>query len=109
MIRWCPTVDGVVLTGLPRDLLVAGKVNIPHKVLIGTNKDEGSLFVKPKGIKMTEQGYLDFMTTHFGETLGKEIVQRYPSANYTSSFWAAVDAFGDVAMTCSTRNGKTPL
>jgi carboxylesterase type B len=103
LINWCPTADGIALKGQPRDLLIAGRVNTSHQVLLGTNKDEGSAFVHPKGVAMTEAGYAGFMEGHFGTKLGAEIVARYPSADYSSPFWAAVDAFGDVAMTCPAR------
>ena len=39
-------VDGVVFPDDPTDLLQAGKVN-PAKLIVGTNRDEGSIFARP--------------------------------------------------------------
>ena len=102
LIGWSPVVDGIELPDAPRRLLREGKVNhVP--VLLGTNHDEGTEFVKPKGNKMTKAAYTIFLNTHFGPKLAPAVLAHYPLKNYKSPFLAAVDALGDEAMTCPAR------
>ena len=44
---WTPVVDGVELADYPHRLLAAGKYHADVPVLLGTNADEGALFVAP--------------------------------------------------------------
>ena len=102
LIDWSPVVDGVELTDVPLNLLRQGKVNqVP--VLLGTNHDEGTEFVKPKESKMTLQLYKEFLNKTFGPKLAPEVFSEYPLSKYKSPWRAAVDALGDEAMSCPAR------
>jgi para-nitrobenzyl esterase len=102
LISWSPVVDGIELPDSPRVLLQKGKVNrVP--VLLGSNHDEGTEFVKPKGDKMTLAVYKKFVNTTFGPTLAPAVLEHYPASNYKSPWLAGVDALGDQAMSCPAR------
>lgn len=45
-LHWGPVVDGVSMTGTPQQLIAAGKFNKKVPVLMGSNRDEFSLFIK---------------------------------------------------------------
>eukprot|EP00943_MAST-04B_sp_MAST-4B-sp1_P005223 g5223.t1 len=102
LIDWSPVVDGVELLDDPLNCLKKGQVNrVP--VLLGSNKDEGTEFVKPKEDKMTLPLYKDFLNKSFGATLAPEVLAMYPAPKYSSPWRAAVDALGDEAMSCPAR------
>ena len=48
---WGPVIDGVELTRSPADLAAEGKLHdVP--VLLGTNRDEGTMFVRLASARM---------------------------------------------------------
>ena len=110
-LEYAPTVDGIVLTALPKALVAAGKLNPSVKgIILGTNQDEGTLFVDKKTVEKMDgnaSAYLDYVTKQLGEnaTLGAEAVALYPLLNgFNGSAWEALSAIeGDAAMSCPAR------
>lgn len=60
---WFPVVDGVALNATPTDLIAAGQYSKAAKVLIGSNRDEDSLFwMDPQTYVMAEADFDRRMT-----------------------------------------------
>jgi len=79
-LTWGPVVDGVEILDDPRTLAAQGKFNkVP--VLLGTNMDEGTLFLKAShDINVT--GMYDFVAMMFGEELAPEVMAHVRSAPF---------------------------
>ena len=101
LIDFAPVVDGVVLTESPYSALKNKNV---HKIpiLFGTNRDEGTEFVSERHVP-DEAGYKAWALSKFGDDLAPKVMAMYPSSNYNNSWQAAVQAFGDEAMSCPAR------
>lgn len=107
-VAWSPVVDKKVIPGDPRALLKAGTYQkVP--VLLGTNQDEGTLFLfLTFSTKMTESEYKTIVSALVP---GKqsEILSRYPVKNYTATAMfsapalAFADMLADLAFTCPAR------
>lgn len=56
---WYPTIDGVALSGLPQELVSRGEYNKNVPVLLGSNRDEATLFMEPPDFPtdLTEQRF----------------------------------------------------
>jgi para-nitrobenzyl esterase len=106
-VSWLPYGDGVDIPGLPQALLEAGSfTKLP--VILGTNKNEGTLFFALAGDVTDEASYLAVMDrVFFGN--GAAIVARYPGASFPSLTDAAAEAFGDGAFVCPTRRAARAL
>ena len=102
LLTWSPVVDGVELTATPAQLLAAGKV-YPVPYLVGSNENEGTMFIRgiPQDLNATD--YTARLMGMFGNTLGQAIAAQYPPSQYASPWHAFATAFGDGAMTCPTR------
>ena len=101
LIDWSPVIDGIVLTDHPYNLLKQGSVNqVP--VLLGTNRNEGTEFVKLTHVPDIN-GYKAWAEGKFGKQLAVQVLVEYPAANYSSPWTAATQAFGDEAMSCPAR------
>eukprot|EP01117_Protostelium_nocturnum_P001271 TRINITY_DN11585_c0_g1_i1.p1 TRINITY_DN11585_c0_g1~~TRINITY_DN11585_c0_g1_i1.p1 ORF type:complete len:523 (-),score=183.66 TRINITY_DN11585_c0_g1_i1:91-1659(-) len=77
-LSWMPTVDGVIVAGQPLRLFAEGKFqNIP--TMIGTNADEGIMFVMlaQSGMRMVSAEYIAVVGAFFGEHAFK-ILEMYP-------------------------------
>lgn len=116
-----PTVDGVQLLALPWQLLQQGKFN-PVEVLLGFNKDEGTVLpscegtpkcqILHKGAKMTESDFKSLMTTDLFNVSGgsqlEQILKVYaPELKENGHhewywYWIAADVYGDYAIACPT-------
>ena len=71
---WGPVIDGVEILDDPRKLAAAGKFNkVP--VLLGTNMDEGTLFVKASH-DLNVTGMYEFVSELFGEETGSLVMQQ---------------------------------
>lgn len=67
--QWAPAMDGVIIPGIPADILAAGKAaHVP--VLLGSNKNEGSTFLNDH---VEENDFDDFFVSYFGPTSGPKI------------------------------------
>jgi para-nitrobenzyl esterase len=89
---WWPVFDGDVLPGDQYELYRAGKFN-DTPVLIGTNSDEGAMFVRPG---VTTDGFVAQIRGGFGEHAEK-ILGAYPHATPAEALEASKDIFRDSA------------
>jgi para-nitrobenzyl esterase len=106
-VNWFPMVDGYNIPDQPSALLDAGKVaKVP--VVLGTNKNEGTLFFAIGATAADDAEYEALMSSVFGG-MGATIVAQYPSAKYGSPKDAAAEAFGDGAFVCPTRRTARAL
>ncbi len=107
-VTWGPNVDGVTLTKQPLDLVRAGAF---HKVpvLMGTNKDEGTVLVMAaKKEKISKVEYTAVVNKMF--SLGAFMVLgSYPSLSYNSGGLALADLMGDLVFTCPARRTARAL
>jgi para-nitrobenzyl esterase len=88
-VTW-PVFDGYVLPGDEYKLYEAGKYN-ETPILVGTNSDEGALFVRT----MTAAGYRQTVKTGFGDYADK-ILAAYPAGSSdTEALRSARDLFRD--------------
>jgi para-nitrobenzyl esterase len=103
--RFGPNVDGQFLPDQPRSLYNAGNVaKVPY--LLGSNTDEGTLFVGGAEISTPEQ-YTAQLVARFGATAAAQIEQRYPVAAFTEGnanppLAALARVVGDSSLVCST-------
>jgi para-nitrobenzyl esterase len=89
---WWPVVDGDVIPGDQYDLYRAGTFN-DTPILIGTNSDEGAMFVRP-GPGTTPEAFSATVRDGYGD-LADEILAAYPHATPDEAFRAAKDLFRD--------------
>jgi carboxylesterase type B len=111
-LDWSPVEDGVELTDQPRNLLAEGDYATNVSILLGTNADEGSLFVDIS-YDADEQEYEDYIVSVLGPDLGALAMAEYPYADYNGTedgkkaghggFWATVRAIGDAVFSCPAR------
>ena len=87
-VTW-PVFDGYVLPGDEYKLYQAGKYN-DTPILIGTNSDEGSLFVRTA----TAAGFQQTVHSGFGDYADK-ILAAYPASSDAESLRSARDLFRD--------------
>lgn len=78
---WAPTLDGTLITQQP---LIGAAAGLPKPILIGTNADEGTLFVyaalKELGqTTLPAALYETLLVGLFGTTASAEILQDYPA------------------------------
>jgi para-nitrobenzyl esterase len=99
---WGPVVDGVELSKPPQKALEAGEFNhVP--VLLGSNKDEGTLFAaQTVPGALDEQGYTALVQSLFGAA-SMTLIAAYPSSAYASPKAALADLVGDQLFVCPTR------
>ncbi|MBC7294162.1 MAG: carboxylesterase family protein, partial [Thermoleophilia bacterium] len=74
-LRWKPVVDGYVLPDSPTALWAAGKQH-PVALLIGSNRDEGNLFVQ--GLNVSPTVYEEQMRKIFGP-YADQVLALYPA------------------------------
>ncbi|MGD0131282.1 MAG: carboxylesterase family protein [Bryobacteraceae bacterium] len=86
-----PIFDGYVLMGDQYKLYEAGRYNDTN-VLIGTNSDEGALFVPA----ITAEAYQATVRSGYGEYAGK-ILAAYPAGSNAEALRSARDLFRDTA------------
>lgn len=99
ILAWMPVVDGRVLPDLPTRLWDAGKQH-PVDLLIGSNADEGELFVA--GVTMSEAEYEAQMRTIFGEYTDEALVL-YPPGRVWGTSSALSRALTEVGFTSTAR------
>lgn len=98
VIEWSPTIDGVELVGDPRDLLAAGKIaRVP--VLMGFNKDEGTLFNKD-AYDLNATQLPAAIASYIGAALAPSVAAQYPPAQYPTPWWALTQMLTDSCMAC---------
>ncbi len=82
-----PNADGYVIAGDPYKLYRDGKYNDVN-VIIGTNSDEGSLFVQP----MEPAQYEGMINARFGPLAGRAL-ELYPGNDQTEVYHSLADIF----------------
>lgn len=102
---WSPIVDGTVITAQPADSLASGNFNrVP--LLIGSNRDEGTLFVALShdlaGRPLTAERYPERLAYLLDSRLVGAVEQHYPLSNFAKPGAALAAAFGDGFLACPT-------
>ncbi len=92
-----PNIDGVVLTGDTRDLLMNGDVpDVP--VITGTNADEATIFTLSTAVP-TEAAY-ETLVRAFAGPLADDVLALYPASDFLSPKDAYNHLFSDVGFIC---------
>ena len=104
LLLWTPVLDGAVITAEPVAAAVAG--GLPKPTLLGTNRDEGTVFVYGALDILGEQTlapgtYEVLINGLFGGTTGAEILLLYPPA--TDSAPVASQLITDYLFFCASR------
>jgi para-nitrobenzyl esterase len=95
-----PVVDGGFLPDQPRTLFDTGRfAKVPY--LLGSNRDEGTLFSLGVPPIATEQEYQTALQARYG-ALAADVAAVYPAASFPTPRDALVRAFGDQILVCST-------
>jgi len=91
---WGSTIDGVFLTQRPIDAIARGEFNPVEGVIMGTNHDEGTIFV-PRLSKVVpavhtplQWGDMNALLNHFfgnNQTINAMVDAAYPDANYDNA------------------------
>ena len=95
--RFWPVADGYVLPGDQYEIYQAGRFN-DTPVLIGTNSDEGALFVQTK---VTPASFEQQVRADYGPH-GDAILKTYPHATDREALKAAKDMFRESAFSWHT-------
>lgn len=97
-LRYAPVIDGVELEAHPVELLALGALQ-PMPILLGSNRDEGTMFIR----NITdEQSYEMLMNFSYG-ALAPRIIQQYAALNYSTYFDDAAHISGDSGFNCPAR------
>jgi len=105
---WGPNTDGVTLTKQPLDL-VRAKTFHKVPVLLGTNKNEGSVLVVAAKKKALTQGqYIQLVGKMFSVISGM-VLLNYPAVSYASPAAAMADLMGDLVFVCPARRTARAL
>jgi len=115
--QFAPTVDGAELQVLPWDARDAGDFNTDVPVMLGYNRDEGTIGIADlpgykQGLDMTEAGFDLALNCSLNASMIK-IAKRIYAVNqtggnretkdYTNYYWAATHVTGDYGFSCPTR------
>ena len=117
--QWAPVVDGVELARPPADLVEAGETAPGVRVILGTNKDEGTAFISYNHTgehwvpyHLTAEGFAAYVRRQWGDKAGPLLHDIYrvdphrpdPRRGTYKDWWTAAQfAVGDYMMTCPTR------
>ncbi len=100
-VQWFPTFDGTTIPAAPLKLIRAGRFNkVP--LILGSNKDEGTIFTLQGGLMWTRKKYIAQVRALFGDR-ADDVLKRYPVTAYRNARAAFSDMFGDAAIVCPTR------
>jgi len=95
-----PVIDGGFLPDQPRALFNAGNyAKVPY--ILGSNSDEGTLFLIGTTPVTSEAEYLAALQSQYGD-LADQIAAVYPVANYSSPQAALARVIGDSGLVCPT-------
>lgn len=100
---WNYTVGGRTLPLQPADAFASGRAShVP--VMNGANSKEGLVFAYDSfdrwGRPLTADAYPKALTSAFGETTGRQALDRYPLRAYGRPAYAYAAAFGDQLFAC---------
>jgi len=107
-VSWGPIIDNALLPDQPLKRVEAGTFNkVP--VLLGTNGDEGTLFVVAAKLLLLTQGLYETLVklTFFPD--GNQVLALYPASAYSSPAAALADLLGDGCFVCPTRQTARAL
>lgn len=96
-----PIVDGGFMPEQPRTLYDSGDIaDVPY--ILGSNSDEGTLFLVLTPPVTTEAEYVAALTARYGADHVDDIVAVYPVADFANPNDALARVIGDSALVCST-------
>lgn len=98
-----PALDDYLLPKLPLTLLTESNKEASIALIIGTNADEGSLFVGMHDHPVTAEGYLETLIQRNGEQQGATLFTLYPFEDFSPSGEAIAQMVTDGVMTCPSR------
>jgi len=103
---WAPNLDQYIYERQIKDAFAQGAFN-QAPVMVGSNKDEGTLFVAMtqdlSGTPLTADEYPDRLKYLLGsDSLVTAVAEHYPLANYATPGAALAAAFGDGFLACPT-------
>ncbi len=102
-VTWAPVIDGVELTDFPIRLATAGKVaRVP--LLIGSNRNEGTLFTMGLHQSANESTYREWITKQIGPVNAPLAYKMYPSSQYGSPWWSGTYLITDAFFACPSRS-----
>ena len=95
-----PVVDGGFLPDQPRTLYDAGRyARVPY--ILGSNSDEGTLFLLNTPPVTTEAAYLAALRVRYGSR-ADAVAALYPASSFPTPQAALARAFGDQILVCTT-------
>lgn len=89
-------------------LQLLADINKPVEVLLGSNKDEGSLFVFARDYPATQNGYEQLLQQTYAEA-APELARLYPLTDYATTGDAMSAIAGDSVIGCSVQAGADIL
>jgi para-nitrobenzyl esterase len=105
--RYGFTVDGDALPDTPEARTASGDFNqVP--TMLGTNADEGTIFVAPLAIP-GDVAYSTYVHTVFPGATGDAVLAEYPSASYASAKAALAALVTDLVFACPARRKARDL
>jgi len=102
-----PVLDGEFISSLPRELLAIGAM-AGKSVIIGTNKNEGTLFTAFHADIPDEGSYLALLESEYGDN-ADAVAALYPFGAYSSGLAAYADLSGDRFFTCNAKGTEDAL
>jgi para-nitrobenzyl esterase len=100
-VRWGPIEDGLVITAQPVVDFASGNYQqVP--LLLGSNADEGTLFVALEESEFTEEDLTAFLDTYFADD-AEAIAAEYPLEDYDTVNDAVALLAGEAFFNCPTR------
>jgi para-nitrobenzyl esterase len=118
MMPWGATIDGVLMRDVPFNVLQSGMGNPVDAVLMGSNLDEGSIFlgrmatVVPQIHTPVQFGDLDVLVDHFfnGNATVRALVNKaYPPSNYGNATDQIEKMMRDFFFLCPTSRAALAL
>jgi para-nitrobenzyl esterase len=112
-LEWSPAVDGVEILDDPRVLLAAGKAHdVP--VMVGFNKDEGTMFAKaPKDLN--ESGYVAAISEFLPRNQSEVVAKEYPCSDFradlgqSACWWGVCELERDSMFACPVQKTAAAL
>ena len=102
-----PVTDGELLPVSAIEQLHRGQLAPGVAVLLGTNRDEGSLFVDC--VIRNEVDFTNWATRNFGLEVAQALPQFYNMSRYPDWWFAATRVAGDFSLICPTRRAARQL
>jgi carboxylesterase type B len=115
ILDWSPVVDGVTVERRPLDAVQQGSFNDAADVIIGTAKNDGSMFAMALPLLSDKYGLpetmlREFLDRVFGPDAGKAILRQFPKESYVLGAYPQVDELiTDYLFRCSARRFSRAL